>query len=152
MSGYHKIQAVLPVQSKHPWCICLTFFLFFPSVVMENSTEEARTESANCTLTREEAEQSDERQSPAPTGTQTTHTGINLSVYQSLIHCWFYPSIAPSIHYSFYPSIIHQLSYRSFYITVALSLYPSIFSSILCLFHCSIFISIVSSIHLSSYR
>ncbi|XP_016347416.1 ras-responsive element-binding protein 1-like isoform X1 [Sinocyclocheilus anshuiensis] len=41
---------------------------------MENSTEETRTESADCTLTREEAEQSDERQSPAPTGTQTIHT------------------------------------------------------------------------------
>uniref|UniRef100_A0A8C2C0N8 Ras-responsive element-binding protein 1 n=2 Tax=Cyprinus carpio TaxID=7962 RepID=A0A8C2C0N8_CYPCA len=39
--------------------------------LMENSTEEARTESANCTLTREEAEQSDERQSPTPIGTQT---------------------------------------------------------------------------------
>uniref|UniRef100_A0A671LYL4 Ras-responsive element-binding protein 1-like n=1 Tax=Sinocyclocheilus anshuiensis TaxID=1608454 RepID=A0A671LYL4_9TELE len=48
--------------------------------LMENTTEEARTESANCTLTREEAEQSDERQSPAPTGTQTTHTESSTSV------------------------------------------------------------------------
>uniref|UniRef100_A0A8C1WQC6 Ras-responsive element-binding protein 1 n=2 Tax=Cyprinus carpio TaxID=7962 RepID=A0A8C1WQC6_CYPCA len=48
--------------------------------VMENSTEETRTESANCTLTREDAEQSDERQSPAPTGTQKTHTGGSAGV------------------------------------------------------------------------
>lgn len=39
---------------------------------MENSAEEARTESANCSLTgEEEAEQSDERQSPAPTEAHT---------------------------------------------------------------------------------
>ncbi len=29
MSGYHKIQAVLPEHSKRPWFICLTFLLFF---------------------------------------------------------------------------------------------------------------------------
>lgn len=39
--------------------------------LMENSTEEMRTESANCTLTAEEVEQSDDVQSPAPTETHT---------------------------------------------------------------------------------
>ncbi|XP_059390978.1 ras-responsive element-binding protein 1-like isoform X1 [Carassius carassius] len=48
--------------------------------LMENSTEEKRTDSANCTLIREEAEQSDERQSPAPTGTQTAHTDGSVGV------------------------------------------------------------------------
>ncbi|XP_051737490.1 ras-responsive element-binding protein 1 isoform X2 [Ctenopharyngodon idella] len=47
---------------------------------MENSTEETRTESANCTLTGVEVEQSDDVQSPAPTETQTTHTEGSASV------------------------------------------------------------------------
>lgn len=77
---------------------------------MENSTEETRTESANCTLTSEEAEHSDERQSPAPTGTQTTHTGRNLSVYLSidpLLVLSIYSSIHPSFYLLFILSFYH---------------------------------------------
>lgn len=43
--------------------------------LMENSTEEMRTKSTHCiSAGKEEAEQSEDRQSPAPTETQTTHT------------------------------------------------------------------------------
>lgn len=78
------IQAWLLVHSEHPWLICIRFVFFLSPIVMENSTEETSTESANCTLTGEEVEQSDDVQSPAPTETQTTHTGRNLSISLSI--------------------------------------------------------------------